>query len=358
MTIVRVKGIKRYTHPKTGISYVYHRKSGKRVVADFGTPEFFEELATIEKSHKVAASTPGTLGLIIAEYRQVEWEALAPATQKTYERVFDILRPIHDMPLAKMDRSFILSMRDRKLRAKYGVWTANYAVTVLSIIFGFARDRGVIESNPLAEQVRKIKRPRDAETANRPWTEDECRIVLERAPPHIRLPIAVAMCAGLRKGDFLSVKLAAVRDGLITVRTSKRGVPIAIPIHPILADAIAGRPASNSDTLCVSSRGQPWTPTGWNASWGTFRRSLEAEGVIGRGLTGHGLRHTLGTRLREAGADDRTIADILGQRSTAMARHYSENAELPEQAKKLVTGLSLTSKRKVAREGDVSTSAN
>ncbi|CAJ0862121.1 hypothetical protein AMST5_01459 [freshwater sediment metagenome] len=355
MTIVRVKGIKRYTHPKTGISYTYHRASGRRISAEFGTPEFFEELAAIEKAHKVAAPTPGTLGLIIDEYRQVEWEALAPATQKTYERVFDILRPIHDMPLAKMDRSFILSMRDRKLRTKYGVWTANYCVTVLSIIFGFARDRGVIDSNPLAEQVRKIKRPRAAETANRPWTEDECRVVLERAPPHIRLPLAVAMCAGLRKGDFLSVKLDAIRDGHIVVRTSKRGVPIAVPIHQILADAIAQRPASASDILCVSSRGQPWTAMGWNASWGTFRRSLEAEGVIGRGLTGHGLRHTLGTRLREAGADDRTIADILGQRSTAMARHYSENAKLPDQAKALVTGLNMTGKRKAAPNSQVST---
>jgi hypothetical protein len=29
------------------------------------------------------------------------------------------------------------------------------------------------------------------------------------------------------------------------------------------------------------------------------------------------------------GADDRTIADILGQKSVSMARHYSENATLP-----------------------------
>lgn len=356
MTTVRIRGIKQYRHPKTGILYTYHRASGKRIGAEFGTPAFFEELAAIEKASQKAAPIPGTLGLIIADYmRSPDWEALADATRKTYERVFHILKPIHDMPLAKMDRQFILSMRDKKLRSKHGVWTANYAVTVLSIIFSFARDRGVIPSNPLAEQVRKIKRPRDAETANRPWTEEECRIVLERAPPHIRLPLAVAMTAGLRKGDFLTVQLSSIRDGHIVVRTSKRGVPIAVPLHPILVDAIAQRPASDSDVLCVSSRGQPWTAMGFNASWGTFRRALEAEGVIGRGLTCHGLRHTLGTRLREAGADDRTIADILGQRSTAMARHYSENAALPDQAKALVTGLKHTGKQKPETNGQVST---
>jgi len=103
--------------------------------------------------------------------------------------------------------------------------------------------------------------------------------------------------------------------------------------------------------------GEPWTPMGWNASWGKFRRQLEAEGVIGKGPTCHELRHTLGARLREAGADDRTIADVLGQRSTAMARHYSENASLPAHAKALVSGLDLTGKGRGAANSQVSTLA-
>lgn len=75
---------------------------------------------------------------------------------------------------------------------------------------------------------------------------------------------------------------------------------------------------------------------------GAPSKRLEAEGLIEAGLTPHGLRHTLGTRLREAGADDRTIADILGQKSVSMARHYSENAALPAHAGALVRGLNHT----------------
>jgi site-specific recombinase XerD len=56
----------------------------------------------------------------------------------------------------------------------------------------------------------------------------------------------------------------------------------------------------------------------------------------------HGLRHTLGTRLREAGADDRTIADILEQKSVSVAGHYSVNAALPAHAGALVRGLKHT----------------
>src|SRR3954454_20790622 len=75
---------------------------------------------------------------------------------------------------------------------------------------------------------------------------------------------------------------------------------------------------------------------------GAPQKRLEAEGLIEAGLTPHGLRHTLGTRLREAGADDRTIADILGQKSVSMARHYSENAALPAHARALVRSLNHT----------------
>ncbi len=150
------------------------------------------------------------------------------------------------------------------------------------------------------------------------------------------------MFSGLRKADVLSVTLGSIQNGEISVRTSKRGQPIRVPIHPILQQAIDSRPRSDVVQIAVNSLGMPWTESGFNASFRTFKRSLEREGLIGPGLTPHGLRHTLGTRLREAGADDRTIADILGQRSTSMARHYSESASLPDQARDLLSGLDLT----------------
>jgi integrase len=90
------------------------------------------------------------------------------------------------------------------------------------------------------------------------------------------------------------------------------------------------------------TRGFPWTETGFNASFRTFKKELGREGLIGTGLTPHGLRHTLGARLREAGADNRTIADILEQKSTSMAQHYSEGASLPEQARALFAGVDPT----------------
>jgi len=55
---------------------------------------------------------------------------------------------------------------------------------------------------------------------------------------------------------------------------------------------------------------------------------LERAGKVGPSLTLYGLRHTVAVILRECGFDERTIADALGQKTIAMARHYARGADL------------------------------
>lgn len=71
--------------------------------------------------------------------------------------------------------------------------------------------------------------------------------------------------------------------------------------------------------LCVSSRGEPWTGSGFRASFFKLIRKLAKDGKVGKGLSFHGLRSTVATELREAGVDLRTIADLLGQNTAQMA---------------------------------------
>ena len=66
---------------------------------------------------------------------------------------------------------------------------------------------------------------------------------------------------------------------------------------------------------------------GFRASLRAFLKELEAKGVVAPGLTFHGLRHSVANDLAELGFDNRTIADMLGQKSEAMAAHYSRRAD-------------------------------
>jgi integrase len=212
----------------------------------------------------------------------------------------------------------------------------------LRILLGFAHDRGWINQNPLPETITKLEMPRDDRHANRPWTEAECKCFLDRAPCLLLVPVTLAMCGGLRKSDFLLVTLSSLKDGAISVQTAKRRVLVSFRVHPILQAALERRPKSDAVPIAVNSRGEPWTETGVNASFIKFRKQLEGEGLIAPGLTPHGLRLTLATRLREAGADGRTIADILRQKSTAISRHDSSSARLPDAAGTLLKRLDPT----------------
>jgi integrase len=76
--------------------------------------------------------------------------------------------------------------------------------------------------------------------------------------------------------------------------------------------------------IVVGERGQPFTEDGFRSRFFKFLRVLVAKGQLQPGLTFHGLRHTVGKMLAEAGCDTRTIAAVLGHRTEAMARKYSE----------------------------------
>ena len=80
-------------------------------------------------------------------------------------------------------------------------------------------------------------------------------------------------------------------------------------------------------TLAVTSRGRAWTESGFRASFFTLIRKLKAAGAVAPGLTYHGLRHTLGKLVVEAGGDAGDAARILGDRSEAMGAFYSREYE-------------------------------
>ena len=345
MTVVRLRGIKSYRHPKTGRLYTYHRATNTRIKAELGTPEFLAELAAIEtKAAGPKKPAAGTLALVIQAYRESPaWANLSHPTRVSYDRGFAVLEPIGAMPLTKLDRPFIVGLQE-KVFAKRGRWMANYVVAVLSILSEYGMDRGWMKANP-ADGVKRIKRDRAKAPPNRPWTREETGAVMDALPPYLRVPVALAMYGGFRKTDVLKVTKAAVREGLIEVATSKRGVVVRVPIHPDLAGVLASAPRHASVTIAANQAGHPWTVSGYNSTFGKAIERLEKAGTVQPGLTMHGLRHTLGTRLREAGADLDDIRRILGQKTLVMAQHYSETADTSERSRAIVERLDITRRK-------------
>jgi len=333
MTITRVKGFNIF-RDRHGHWRCYHRKTGIAIdlkKAPIGSAAFYAECAKIaavaEQMTAAAEEKPGTLGLLICDYRKSPvFQDLAPRTRIDYEKVFDYLRPIADTPLKTFDRPLVVRIRDKAAASK-GRRFANYVKAVLSIIFSWGRERGLIGDNPAAG-IKDIRRQKGAPEANRPWTDQERHAVLDAAPDHVRPALALMMFTGLGPKDALTLPRNFAKGGEIATRRAKTGEPVFWPMPAPLADILANAPRHMATTLCANSSGRPWSLSGFSSAWGKLRQKLEQDGLIGPALTPYGLRHTLAVILRESGCDERTIADALGQRTIEMARHYAQGADL------------------------------
>jgi integrase len=331
MTKIKLRGFQIFKD-RHGKWRAYHRKTRSAVDLDktpLGSAEFFAECAKIAALAESTApkEKPGTLGLLICDYRAAPaFQDLAPQTQGDYQKIFDYLRPIADTALARFDRPLVVRIRDKAAASK-GRRFGNYVKAVLSIVFGWGAERGYLSDNP-ASGIKDIRRPKGAAEPNRPWTDSERHAVLDAAPAHMRPAIALMMMTGLGPKDALTLPRNHWRDGEIATRRAKTGEPVFWPVPAPLDAVLKAAPRHDAVTLCASSTGRPWTLDGFRASWRTLRIRLEKEEAIGPGLTLYGLRHTVAVILREAGHDERTIADALGQRTIEMARHYAKGADL------------------------------
>jgi integrase len=337
VTRIRVKGFQIF-RDRHGKMRCYHRVTRTPVNLDeapLGSTAFFAECARIAELMKIAGPPkPGTLGLLIAEYKaSIAFLDLAPRTQADYWRCLDYLKPIADTPLGRFDRALVVQIRD-KAATQHRRRFANYVKAVLSILFAWGAERGYVKENPAAK-VKNIRRPKGAPQANRPWTDEECSAVLDAAPAHMRPAIALMMFTGLGPKDALRLPRSFSKDGEIATRRSKTGEPVFWPAPSALTTILIESPKHNAITLCANSYGRPWTESGFRASWATVRKGLEKAGHVGPGLTLYGLRHTVAVMLRECGCDERTIADALGQKTIEMARHYAMGADL----KRKMTGV-------------------
>lgn len=340
MTVIRVRGFKIFSD-RHGQPRCYHRKTGEPVDLKrfpMGSPEFLAEVSRIVGTANGEPERPGTLGALITAYRaHSSFTDLAPQTRKDYQKVFDYLKPIATIDLKRFDSPLVVGVRDEAMQ-KHSRRFANYVKAGLSIVFGWGKERGHIDTNPAAG-IKDIRRKKGAPVANRPWSDAEREAVLEASPPHILVPIALMMFCGLGPKDALTLSRDSYRLGEISTSRAKTGEPVFWPVPLPLAMILAAAPPHNAPTLCANSRGDAWTLTGFNASWRPIKLKLEKAGRINPGLTLYGLRHTVAVILREIGHDERSIADALGQRTIEMARHYAKGADLAPKMRGIVASL-------------------
>jgi integrase len=323
---MKLEGVNSVHSKRTGKTYHYHRASGTRILSPYGTGAFAVELARIEEGWKTKASRKGTFGHLMEEYRaSPEFLRLKPVTKRDYERVMTNLAAMKDVPISTFDRAVVTDLRNKAYR-KHKRRHANYVVQVLSRMFNIGIGLGLAQSNP-AEHVEKVRKATGEGNRNRPWTAEERDAVLEAAPIQLKAPIAFMRYLGARLGDVRGMKNESYQGGMVSFRTGKGDVDVTVPCPKALAEILDQR-IKHPEFLFCSTDGGAWTEGGFHASFRKLRDRLIKEGKVKPGITPHGLRHSVATDLRELGATERAIADILGQRTTYAVPTYSRTADM------------------------------
>ena len=353
MKLIRLQGFKAWTARKErrdgsrweSRPYYQHRASGLMIDTakhPMGSASFYAEAQRLEAAWAAvrdAAPKPGTLGGLMAFFVATDHfrQNLSTRTRRDYLWCRDYLAPIGDVTVPALDTPLIAGIID-KAAAKHGWRRANYVLTFLRQVVRHARPHGLIDGDP-TEGVIPKRRPKDAGYANRPWPDGEREEVFAAATPQLRAALAVMENTGLDPSDAIRVARSAEQDGQLRGIRGKTGVEIVIPIGERLAAALAEAPKHDATTLLASSKGVPWTYDGLATAFQRLRTKLEKAKKIAPGLTMKGLRHTVATVLREEGSDERAIADLLGQKTTSMAGHYSRSADLSRKNQETVRAL-------------------
>lgn len=207
-------------------------------------------------------------------------------------------------PLTEIEREAVERYVTRRLADKAKPGTVQKEITVLKAAYNQAIRWNRVEKNPAAKvTVKGASEPRD-----RLLSEEEITKLLKACPPLLRELVETALLTGMRRGEILALEerdCDYLREE-IRVRESKNGDPRTIPMHPRVKEILWARVQGieNRKVFSIVNVQRP------------FSEAVKAAGL--RDLRFHDLRHCAAGYLFMAGADPRTVMQILGHRDPRM----------------------------------------
>lgn len=187
-----------------------------------------------------------------------------------------------------------------------------------------------------APQLALVKGPRVKSTLPRPVTEDQAIGLLQEpdADPDMepweaardRAVLTLLYGCGLRISEGLSLRFGDVSLGDSLRITGKGDKTRVVPVLPQVAEAIDDYvrqcpwPLSPEQALFRAKRGGPLSARQVQATVQRLRGRLG----LPASATPHALRHSFATHLLGAGADLRSIQELLGHASLSTTQKYTQ----------------------------------
>jgi integrase/recombinase XerC len=264
-------------------------------------------------------------------------------------------------PPLPAEQIMVSALSPRVLRAAFARFAADRAPASVyrawsswNGFFTFLVVDGVLAGNPMSA----VDKPRVAPPSPKPLrgedTPEQLLDAMNRVDERQRHPwperdlavLALALCAGLRLSELLSLRVGSVsgRAGERRVEVAgKGGRPRTVPVEPEL-DAVVvryldsrrvkfgDRSVSSGAVLFVDRHGAPLQRGGLQYLVESCFRRAGITDRVPRGAQLHALRHTFATRLAEDGANASEIMRLLGHASLTTSQNYIEVSSAQQRA--------------------------
>jgi integrase len=331
---------------------LYFRKGDHRegpLSAPDGSDELREEVEAIVNKlaalRKKPAVIEGTVGGMLLRYAGdgdkqrpcAEFLGLASSTQAEYLRMAtEIREDCGEVLLSDVTVPWLRDLRDAW--APQGYKAANDRRQVLKNALAPAIEDGRLTADPFAK-IGKLARPHDAGEAHPAWEDHEFNAAvadaLGRNQPGLARAYALARWGGFRRGTICRIPLnaRALRPDLAGVPqrrlqwiTEKRKVLCDKREDARLSELLDETP-NRALTIAYNADGFAWKPRQLAQAVERHNERLAKAGKVRLGLSLHGLRHSRGVELAEAGASDAEIMSQLEHATDRAARIYRRQAE-------------------------------
>lgn len=261
--------------------------------------------------------------MCVAYLKSSDFTRQKDITKSEMRRVVERLAALHgDKPVKALQRKHILRWRE-EMADRPGA--ANTMLRTVAILMVWAVDHEYRPDNP-ALRLKKFKAKKF-----KAWTDAQLYQFEDRWPlgtPQ-RTGYALALYTAIRRNNLPTLEWGWIVGDKIHVTPSKTEdsteVPLAIPIHPDLAEALAAINPCHFKFILTGERGHPISPIHFGSM---MSDAIKAAGLpTGRqGCVLHGLRKTTTKTLVESGATNSETMAITGHTTDSMLRLYARDA--------------------------------
>lgn len=271
-----------------------------------------------------------SLGVLIDKfisYLKVE-KAVSPHTLRAYQKDLEIFFDFVNTSAEKIDPVDVRGFIAEQISSGLSKTTAGRRLAAVRSFFRFLHREGYIKSNP----AKVINTPRKPKTLPKFLTVDDVFNLVEK-PEGIGFTVArdraileLLYSSGIRVSELSSLDMGDINlgDGLVKVKgkgKKERIVPVGAKAVEAIRTYLVERMLlkKREGALFLNRRGSRLTDRSIRRIVVKYARMVLLDGRIGP----HTLRHTFATHLLQAGADLRTIQELLGHASLSTTQKYT-----------------------------------